>query len=301
MSCSLAIMRANLFTILYLLTMSWSLAIDSEDATNVVRAATSEYSVPVPGAATNYSDFYSNFETGAAPDYSVPSAEEEYETNNRIRIVPRIGYEEEEDNSLFSSDMSNSRMLQERPPRDQFTDDTETSHLTDNFCWMGNSRISQTCSLERCDMWLDYNSTVSPKGYACIQVKYTIERTEYIYRNCVLSVSSRYDPCERAILDADNPRINVTFCQICWDNGCNVDGYKNNYYGYFFSTYQRHPGGEFAPPLTNSWLFYLFLLLGLAILLCLAFICCKMLVVCKCKVPDLPQADSSVECCSEQC
>lgn len=45
-----------------------------------------------------------------------------------------------------------------------YGNEPERPAITDIFCWMGNSRISQTCSLERCDFWITYNSTKAPRG-----------------------------------------------------------------------------------------------------------------------------------------
>lgn len=97
----------------------------------------------------------------------------------------------------------------------------ETSVTTDISCWMGNTKISPKCSLERCDYWITYNSTFSPKGMACISSEYTVDGQKYVYRNCVNTVSSRYDPCEKIILGAENIRMDVLSCEICFDNGCN--------------------------------------------------------------------------------
>lgn len=156
-------------------------------------------------------------------------------------------------------------MRNRRRYRSQVSGPDETSVTVDNWCWVSNSRISRECRLIRCDFLVRYNSTFSPQGFACMQAKFQVDGKDHVYRNCVHTVSSRYDPCEALVLGADSPRVNILSCKLCWDNGCNMD--REGYLGPFV--------------LTNSWLVFLFAMCFLAILLYCCLRLCRNFVGCK--------------------
>lgn len=120
-------------------------------------------------------------------------------------------------------------------PNSDYTYEMEdTPVTTDISCWMGNSRISPTFSLEKCDYWVTYNATKVPKGSACIVAQYSVDGQKYVYRNCSYSVSSLHDPCEQVLLHASNHRVDMQSCDICWDNGCNLKHRPSDTKGWYW-------------------------------------------------------------------
>ncbi|KAI5752488.1 hypothetical protein M8J77_017397 [Diaphorina citri] len=149
--------------------------------------------------------------------------------------------------------------------------DEEYPITTDISCWMGNTRISQTCSLERCDQWKAYNAVLTARGFACLTAKYSVDGIEHVYRNCVHSQTARYDPCDKVIGAADNIRVDLFSCDICWDNGCNMEGYRNLYYRNFVFFSGFNPPYDIIP-----WTWYLIIPCLLCSLVCCYYFCCHL-------------------------
>lgn len=104
----------------------------------------------------------------------------------------------------------------------------ETVITTDISCWDCDEEKGESPLLVRCDYTMLLNTSLSPKGFACIRYKVTKGKRTYNKARCSYMPSSIFEPCEEVVRSAAPP-AKVSKCKICWDDGCNASCPENDF------------------------------------------------------------------------